>query len=121
MTDEARDEKSIPVPGLPFNLDLADPMVYELAEREHVPMEVRYFTGAESPASIQCEKDLEAWPCTVRRAIRDADPTMPKVEQLSEKVIELTIALNGQREMNDRLHRELNKAHTLLRQQGGGE
>ena len=56
-------------------LDLTDPLVWELLERNHRPEEqtIKRTDGKAGPSVIVCEQDGMAWPCPTRLAIEDSD------------------------------------------------
>jgi hypothetical protein len=57
-----------------FNPDLADPEVWELLSRNHVPMESMVRDQAKvTHHGIYCEFDSEPWPCQVKLLLEDSD------------------------------------------------
>jgi hypothetical protein len=60
---------------------LDDPLVRRMAERDHVPRELRTYGGG--PAILCCEACSGTWPCATRRALRALVAqtcTCPRVE-----------------------------------------
>jgi hypothetical protein len=56
-------------------LDLTDPMVYEMADRDHIPHElVTRNVGGWQEVRVTCEFCGDKWPCPTRQAIRALPP-----------------------------------------------
>lgn len=56
--------------------DLADPLVFELLFRNHVPAERTIRSTASETAvrsNIICDQDGEAWPCRIKRLLDETD------------------------------------------------
>ena len=52
-------------------LDLTDRLVYEMADNNHIPTEIRAHRGyAGFTTRVECEFCGEPWPCQTRDAIR---------------------------------------------------